>query len=456
MKKYDLLLRRGTALLPNSHFSEEISQHPQDLLTEAQVDIAIQSKKIVGIGSFQPEDFSQVIDCHGLHILPGVIDTQVHFREPGMTHKEDIESGSRAALMGGITAYFEMPNTKPSTTTQDLFHQKLTLSQSRAHTHYAYYYGADPSNLENLSQLELNKNSPGIKVFLGVSTGSLLIQSDEDLEQILKSTKTRIVFHSEDDALLNQRKHLIRPNDPSSHPEWRSAESALTSTKRILALAEKLNRQVHILHISTAEEMDFLQNKKKWATLEVLPQHLYLNAPDCYKKWGTFAQQNPPIRELRHRQRILQALKDGLVDIVASDHAPHTQEEKENPYPQSPSGMPGVQTLLPLMLDLVSKKEIRLTHMTALMTEKPKRIFGIQNKGRIEKGADADFTLVDMGKKRMIEKSWLQSKSPWSPFEGMEIQGWPQGVILAGRLAMWDDEIVLPHAGEAIEFNKPS
>ncbi len=452
MKKYDLLLRRGTALLPRK--SATASSHPRDLLQEEQIDIAIQQGKIVDLGTFSSEDSSHVIDCQGLHILPGVIDTQVHFREPGMTHKEDIESGSRAALMGGITAFFEMPNTKPPTTTTERLQEKMTLSKSRAHAHYAYYAGAEPENISALSHLEKEAHCPGIKVFLGLSTGTLLIQSDEQLEQILKSTNKRVVFHAEDDYILNDRKHFIRENDPTSHCEWRNAESALNATKRIVSTAERLNRKVHILHVTTEEEMDYLKNKKHLATVEVLPQHLYLHAPDCYQKLGTKAQQNPPIREERHRLRLLKALKEGTVDIVASDHAPHTLEEKEHPYPKSPSGMPGVQTILPLMLNLVSKGEITLAHMTALMTEKPKQIFGIKSKGRIEVGGDADFTLVDLSKKRIIEKEWLQSKSQWSPFVGMEVQGWPQGVILGGRLAMWDDEVILPHAGQPLNFEE--
>lgn len=464
MKKFDLLLRNGMALLPssaalennllNSNLNKISHTHPSKLLIEERVDIGISGGKISEIGSLSQEDAEKVIDCKGLHVLPGLIDTQVHFREPGMTHKEDIESGSRAALMGGMTAFFEMPNTKPATTTKELLLNKFELSKDRSHTHYAFYSGAEPGNLQTLKDLENISGSPGIKVFLGLSTGSLLIQSDAQLEEILRDTKSRIVFHSEDDDVLNQRRQVIRPGDVASHSEWRNVESALTSTKRILSMAKKLDRRVHILHVSTAEEMDFLESQKEWATVEVLPQHLYLSSPDCYERLGSFAQQNPPIREERHRLRILKALKDGLVDIVASDHAPHTKEEKEQPYPQSPSGMPGAQTLLPLMLNLVNQGEISLTHMTALMSEKPRQIFGIQNKGRIVLGGDADFTLVDMTKQRTIDQDWLQSKAGWSPFIGMKVTGWPQGVVLDGRIAMWDEEIVLPHRGRALEFQR--
>lgn len=454
MEKIDLLLKNGTVLLPRKNAPQGHKALPQDLLEEVQADIAISGNKIVGIGSYSQQSSEHTIDCKGLHILPGLIDTQVHFREPGMTHKEDIESGSKAALYGGVTGFFEMPNTKPPTTNLQLLEDKLNLSKRRSHTHFAYYSGAEPKNLQQLAELERHPNSPGIKVFLGLSTGTLLLRSDEDLMKLLSLTKSRIVFHSEDDDVLDSRKSFIKENDPSSHPVWRDENSALTATKRILAAAEKLNRTVHILHVSTAEEMDFLSQKKKWATVEVLPQHLYLSAPECYQTHGTKAQQNPPIREARHRERLRRALREGLVDIVASDHAPHTLEEKANSYPKSPSGMPGVQTLVPLMLNLVSQGELSLPHFTALMTEKPKRIFKIKNKGRIEIGADADFTLVDMEKNRIIEQSWLKSKSPWSPFVGMEVKGWPQGVILNGRLAMWDDEMVLPHAGQAYEFEK--
>ena len=454
MKHFDLILKNGHVVLPKPSSPSGMMALPQNLLDVIQTDVAVSNGKIVGLGSYSEQASEKIIDCKGLHILPGLIDTQVHFREPGMTHKEDIESGSRAALLGGVTGFFEMPNTKPSTTTKERLDEKIQLSHQRSHTHFAYYSGAEPANIPHLAELEKHPHSPGIKVFLGLSTGTLLLRTDEDLHRLLSSTQSRVVFHSEDDDVLDQRKSFIRDGDPSSHCVWRNEHSALAATQRILAAAEKLNRTVHILHISTAEEMDFLAKKKKWATLEVLPQHLYLSAPECYSKYGTKAQQNPPIRESRHRERLRRALKEGLVDIVASDHAPHTVEEKSQPYPKSPSGMPGVQTLVPLMLNLVSQKEISLPHFTALMTEKPKRIFKIRNKGRIELGADADFTLVDLKQTRVIEESWLQSKCPWSPFVGLQVQGWPRGVILNGHIAMWDDEITRPHSGQAMEFEK--
>ncbi len=453
----DMILKNGILLVPknstNSQISIDETRDPRQMLHEVKTDLGIKNGKIQIIADLASHEATEIIDCSGLHILPGLIDTQVHFRDPGMTHKEDLFTGSLAALKGGITGFFEMPNTNPVTTSAQRIQEKLDLAKEKSHVNYAFYSGVEPETIDGLPTLEMVPHSPGLKVFLGLSTGHLLIRTDEDLERILRATKRRVVFHSEDDDTLEARKDQIVENDPSTHPIWRSEESALRSTERILAACEKLNRTCHILHVTTEEETHFLKRKRKWATMEVLPQHLLLHAPDCYEQYGTLAQQNPPIRSSHHRLALRQALKDGLVDVIASDHAPHTLEEKKRPYPKSPSGMPGVQTLVPLMLNEVNQGLLSLAHFTALMTESPRRIFGIEKKGRIEIGYDADLTIVDMKKRKIIEKDWLVSKCGWSIFEGRSVQGWVQGSILGGRKALWDDQVLTQHLGLPMNFS---
>jgi dihydroorotase len=441
---FDLLLKNATVLVPN----------PQGAgLIEAKLDVAVADGKTAKIAPQINEPASKTLDLKGLHLLPGVIDSQVHFREPGLTHKEDLETGTRGAVLGGVTTVFEMPNTAPSTTTQEAFEDKLHRAQNRCHTHYAFFIGASAENASELAKLEVLPHCSGVKIFMGSSTGNLLVDNDEALEKIMRSGHRRVIVHSEDEARMRERRHIATDSqDVHMHPVWRDAESALISTKRLINLARKTGRKVHVLHVSTGEEMDFLQDKKDIATVEVLPQHLTLFAPDCYDRLKNYAQQNPPIREKRHLDRIWKAVLDGTVDIIGSDHAPHTREEKERPYPQSPSGMPGVQTLVPIMLNHVNQGRLPLTHFAQLVTENPRRVFGIKNKGRIEVGYDADFTVVDMKKERVIENSWIASRSGWTPYDGMKVQGWPTHTILLGEVVMENDIVVAPHRGQGVWF----
>jgi len=441
---FDLLLKNATVLVPDP-------QGPG--LKEEKLDVAVADKKITKIASSINEPTSKVLDLKGLHLLPGVIDSQVHFREPGLTHKEDLETGTRSAILGGVTTIFEMPNTAPSTTTQEAFEDKLQRAKDRCHAHYAFFIGASAENAKELSHLELLPHCSGVKIFMGSSTGNLLVDNDEALENILRSGHRRVIVHSEDEARMRERRHIaVDSQDVHMHPVWRDAESALISTKRLIGLARKTGRRVHVLHVSSGDEMDFLQDKKDIATVEVLPQHLTLFAPDCYDRLKNYAQQNPPIREKRHMDRIWKALLDGTVDIIGSDHAPHTREEKERPYPQSPSGMPGVQTLLPIMLNHVNDGRLSLTHFVQLVSDNPRRVFGLKNKGRIEVGYDADFTVVDMGKKRVIENKWIASRCGWTPYDGMQVQGWPTHTILLGEVVMENDTVLAPHKGQGVFF----
>jgi len=441
---FDLLIREGTCLLPNPSGTG---------LSEQKADVGIINGRIAEIGVNLPVTAKKVINAKGLHVLPGVIDSQVHFREPGLVHKEDLETGTRAAILGGVTSIFEMPNTNPATVNVELFEDKLARAKNRAHCNYAFFVGASHENVAELKELELHAHCSGIKIFMGSSTGSLLVEDDESLEKILGQGHRRVIVHSEDEMRLRERKHIaVEKADVHFHHIWRDEITALQSTERLLRLARKTGRKIHVLHVSTAEEMDVLKNSKDIATVEVLPQHLTLWAPDCYDRLGTYAQQNPPIRDKRHHDRIWQAVLDGTVDVIGSDHAPHTREEKERPYPSSPSGVPGVQTLVPIMLNHVNNGKLSLAKFTELVTENPRRVFGIQNKGRLVVGGDADVTLVDMKAQRTIENSWIASRCGWTPFDGMKVQGWMTHTIVGGNIVMENDEVVLPHSGKPVNF----
>ena len=443
-KKFDLVLKNGHCVVPN----------PTSKQLEVQsLDIGISGGQILEISSSIAAADGPVIDLNGLHVLPGLIDTQVHFREPGLTYKEDIESGSRSALFGGLTGFFEMPNTKPPTTSLAALETKFDLAANRRHTHFAFYGGSVGDQFPELSKQENHPHSPGIKIFMGTSTGGYLVDQDDTLIEILKNTRRRLVVHCEDEPTLKAREHLIQ-NDPHPrvHPVWRNEESALRATQRIVKHARSLNRRLHILHITTAEEVDFLRDQKDIATFEVLPQHLLLSAPECYEVLGSLAQMNPPIRNLRHQQALWRAVNDGTVSMMGSDHAPHTLTEKSKPYPQSPSGIPGVQTFLPLMLNFVNQNKMTLTRLVELMSHNPAKIFKIKNKGQIKVGNDADFSIVDLKKTKRIENSWIQSKCAYSPYHGMQIQGWVHSVILKGELVFQEDQIIKKSKGCPLYF----
>lgn len=415
-------------------------------------DIGLRNGRIAAVGSLGASAAGEVIDCTGLHILPGVIDTQVHFREPGLEHKEDLETGSRAAVLGGVTAVFEMPNTNPPTTNPDALADKVRRARHRMFCDFAFYVGATRENVDDIPELERLEGSAGIKVFVGSSTGTLLVDDDPTLERIFAKLRRRAAFHSEDEARLRERAGIRRPGDPSSHPEWRDEIAALTSTQRLVRLAEKHGRRIHILHVSTAEEMAFLAEHKEWASVEVTPHHLTLVAPECYQRLGTYAQMNPPVREDRHRQALWAGLSAGIVDVLGSDHAPHTREEKDHTYPQSHSGMTGVQTLLPIMLDHVNAGRLSLERLVDLTSHGPQRLFGIRNKGRIAVGYDGDLTVVDLKRQQTIDNSMIASRCGWTPYHGVTVTGWPVGTFVRGRRVMWEGEVLGPAAGEPVRF----
>ncbi len=437
-ERFDLILKGGTLVTPAGPRA---------------ADVGVRDGRIAALGTLDPDAGEQVIDVRGLHVLPGVIDTQVHFREPGLEHKEDLASGTAAAALGGVTTVFEMPNTTPSTLTALDLQDKLSRAKGRAWTDHAFFMGAAAENVEHLAALEQQPGCCGVKIFMGSSTGSLLVDDDETLLQALRNGRRRVAVHAEDEARLRERLALVRGGaDVAQHPEWRDVETARLATQRVLNLARRAGRRIHVLHVTTAEEIPLLAANKDVATMEVTPQHLTLTAPECYQRLGTFAQMNPPIREARHRDALWHAIDQGIVDVVGSDHAPHTREEKARSYPTSPSGMPGVQTLLPLMLDHVNAGRLTLERLVDLVCAGPQRIYGIAGKGRVAVGYDADFTVVDLKARREITAKWLAAKCGWSPFEGITVTGWPKATIVRGNIVMREDELQGDPTGQPARF----
>ena len=414
-------------------------------------DVAVADGRIVGIGNYPGV---RKVDCSGLDILPGVIDSQVHFREPGLEHKEDLETGSRAAVLGGVTAVFEMPNTSPNTDTADRVADKLARAHHRMWCDHAFYVGATAENAPELAELERIPGTAGVKIFMGASTGSLLVAEDENLARVLASGMRRVAIHAEDEERMNARKDLRVEGDPASHPVWRDDESAMLATRRILKLAREARRPIHILHVTTPAELELISQHRDIASCEVTPQHLTLHAEDAYPRLGSHAQMNPPIRSKAHVEGLWFWLQQGVPDVIGSDHAPHTREEKAKAYPASPSGMPGVQTLLPLMLNHVAEGRMTLERLIDMTSAGVQRIFGLVGKGRIAAGYDADFTIVDLKRSETITNAQAESRSGWTPFDGMTVTGWPVGTVIRGHKVMWEGEILSPAQGEALRFHE--
>ena len=434
---YDLILKGGTLV---NHDGEGVR------------DLGVKGGRFAAIGDLGKASASETIDCRGLHLLPGVIDTQVHFREPGLTHKEDLESGSLSAVMGGVTAVFEMPNTDPLTISAETLADKVKRGHHRMHCDFAFFVGGTRENVKDLTELERLPGCAGVKVFMGSSTGSLLVADDKGLRDILKVIRRRASFHAEDEPRLTERKNLRVEGDPRSHPIWRDEQAALIATERLVRIAHETGARVHVLHISTRQEMEFLAGHKDVASVETTPHHLTLEAPGCYERLGTRAQMNPPVRDAAHKAGIWHGIGNGVVDVLGSDHAPHTREEKAKSYPASPSGMTGVQTLVPVMLDHVHAGRLSLLRLVDLTSAGPARLFGIAGKGRIAVGYDADLTVVDLKRRETITDRWVASRAGWTPYDGMKVTGWPVGTFIRGHKAMWQGELVAPAQGERVRF----
>ena len=414
-------------------------------------DITVSGGKIKSIGKADLNNH-KVYDAENKIVLPGIIDTQVHFREPGSTDAEDLESGSRAAVLGGVTSLFEMPNTNPPTANLVEFEKKLKAAKNRMHSNYAFYFGATPSNTDQLAQLKNVEGCCGVKLFAGSSTGNLLVDKEADIEKVISSSDRVVSIHSEDEDIIKLRKKFIRKGDVHSHHEWRNVECAMSSTRRVVKIAERYNKKIHVLHVTTKDEVDFLAMHKKNVTFETTPQHLTLYAPDCYDKLGTYAQMNPPLRGKEHYDRLWTAIKNNIVDVLGSDHAPHLKANKDKEYPYSPSGMPGVQTIFPVMIDHVNNGKLTLNQLINLMCENPCRIFGIKNKGFIKEGFDADLTIVDMKKEVTIKDEMIASKCGWTPFNNYKVKGFPVGTIVNGILVMSDGKILVESKGKPLRF----
>ena len=439
---FDLLIRGGTVVNQSG---------------VGRADVGVTDGVIAAIGDLGQASAGEVVDATGLHVLPGVIDSQVHFREPGPTHKEDLETGSRAAVLGGVTGVFEMPNTNPTTSTEAMLQDKLDRAAGRKdhggmHCNHAFYVGGTHANADHLHELERLPGCCGVKVFMGASTGDLLIADDDGLRRVLNSINRRASFHSEDEARMAERRALAREGDWTSHIEVRDKESAIISTERLIRMAREANKRIHVLHISTAEEVPILAANKDLVTCEVLPNHLSIYAPDAYQRLQGRVQQNPPIRDYENAQGLWEGVRQGVFDVLGTDHAPHTLEEKAMPYPASPSGMPGVQTLVPLMLDWVSKGALSLERFVDMTSHGVQRVWGLVGKGRLAVGYDADITIVDLKAKRTIRDEDQATRSGWTPYHGREVTGWPTHTIIDGRVVMAEDEIVLAHSGKPYRF----
>lgn len=434
---FDLIIKGGTVATPGGL---------------GIADVGVRDGRIAEIGAFAASQAGEVFEAAGLHVLPGVIDSQVHFREPGLEWKEDLETGSRAAALGGVTAVFEMPNTDPSTTSPGMLVDKLARARGRMHVDHAFYAGATHDNTDLLPEMERMPGCCGVKVFMGASTGQLLVEDDEGVERVLSAISRRAAFHSEDEYRLADRRKLARQGDWTSHPEVRDVEAAVSSTKRLLRLARKTGKRIHVLHVTTGDEMELLARAKDIATCEITPQHLTLAGPEAYQRLKGYAQMNPPIREEHHRAALWLAVNQGIPDVIGSDHAPHTKEEKSRPYPASPSGMPGVQTIVPVMLTHVADGKMSIERFIELTSAGPQRVFGIAGKGRIAQGYDADFAIVDLKARRTITHAWSASRCGWTPFDGMEAKAWPVATFVRGAMVMCDDQLVAPGRGEPVRF----
>jgi dihydroorotase len=437
-ESFDLVLRGGTCLTPGGAVA---------------ADIGVRGEAIAAIGDLGRAAAAATVDCAGLHVLPGVIDTQVHFREPGLEHKEDMATGTAAAALGGVTAVFDMPNTRPPTVTAADLADKCRRAKGRAWVDMAFFVGATAENIAGLDDLERLPGCAGVKMFMGSSTGTLLVADDAGVAKVLANGRRRVAVHCEDERRLQERFTIVAGGAPAAmHPEWRDAEAAVLATRRLLALARGVARRVHVLHVSTADELAPLAEHRDIATVEVTPQHLTLLAPDCYEELGTYAQMNPPIRDRHHCLALWQAIGEGLVDCIGSDHAPHTRPEKNQPYPQSPSGMPGVQTLVPVLLGHVTRGRLSLERFVDLTSAGPARIYGIARRGRLALGYLADFTVVDLKVRRTIRNRWIASRCGWTPFDGLTVTGWPVMTFVRGHRVMAEGELIGGPVGEAVRF----
>ncbi len=436
--RYDLLIRNGTCV---TAWGMEVA------------DVGVRDGRIAAIGSLASASAAEAIDAAGLHVLPGLIDPHVHLRDPGDPAIETLSTGTRGAVLGGLAAVFDMPNTAPAVVDAERLSWKQSYAEANAWCDIGLYVGATKTNAASLSALELERGVCAIKVFAGSSTGDLLVEDDESLERVMRSGRRRIAYHSEDEYRLQARRTLFKTGDPYvSHMHWRDEETAFLGTRRLMSLAERTGRPAHILHVSTAEELAYLRDYRDIATVEVLVNHLTQVAPDVYETLEGFGVMNPPIRGRRHLEAAWEAVRNGTVDTIGSDHAPHPADRKRLPWPDCPAGLTGVQTLVPIMLDQVNAGRLDLPRLVDLMCAGPARVYGALGKGRLAAGYDADFTLVDMKHRRRIENEWIVSPCGWTPFAGTDVTGWPVATIVRGHTVMREGEVLGGTVGRLVRF----
>ena len=413
-------------------------------------DLLIENGKILGIAPPKNAAADEVVDATGLHLLPGVIDDQVHFRDPGLTHKEDLHTGSLACAKGGVTTFLEMPNTKPTTTSVEALHEKLALAATKSVVNYGFYIGATESNVPDLAEA---KRTPGIKIFIGSSTGDLLVDSQEALERIFAETTLPACAHCEDEATIAANKaRLGTLNDVRQHSQLRDHLAAYVSTKRAIELAHRHNHRFHVLHVSTADELPLIRDHRKLITAEACPHHLLFHVGD-YDRLGNLIQMNPSIKTAADNAALWQALRDGVIQVIATDHAPHTLDEKAKSYPQSPSGLPAVENSLALMLDAMHRGECTLEQIVFWMCDAPARVWDIVNKGRIAEGYDADLVLVDLQKTQTVRNADQLTKCGWSPWDGVELTGWPVRTWVMGQTVFQNGRVDADHRGHEARYD---
>lgn len=420
-----------------------------------QVDVLIQGQKILAIAPPRTAQADEVIDATGLHLLPGVIDDQVHFRDPGLEHKEDLRTGSRACAKGGVTTFLEMPNTRPTTTSRQALAEKLERAAQKCCVNYGFYVGASfdaATGHTNVEELKTATRTPGIKIFIGSSTGDLLVDSQAALEQIFAETTLPICAHCEDEATVRENsRRLDGGKHVRDHSQIRDVQAALIATKRAVDLATRHRHQFHVLHVSTAAEAEFLRDRPAWVSAEACPHHLFFTIDD-YERLGTLVQMNPSVKSASDAAALWDALRDGRIEVIATDHAPHTLEEKQAAYPKSPSGVPAVENSLALMLDAASRGRCSLQQVVSWMCDAPARIWHLKNKGRIAEEFDADLVLVDLQKRARILNESQLTKSRWSPWHGQELTGWPVRTFVMGRTVFSENHVDDAVLGAEVEF----
>lgn len=424
-------------------------------------DIYINQGRIEQIDGVIDRDADELIDATGLYVLPGLIDDQVHFREPGLTHKADIWHESRAAVAGGTTSFMEMPNTVPNTLTQTLLEDKYQIAGQASLANYSFYMGASNDNLEEV--LRTNpRDVCGVKVFMGSSTGNMLVDNEETLQNIFSNVPMLIATHCEDEATIrhNLEKYKAEYGDnitPAMHPLIRTAEACYISSSKAVELAKKHNTRLHILHISSGIETKLFDHttplSQKRITAEACVHHLWFTDKD-YAEKGNWIKWNPAVKTETDRQQILQAIRDGYIDVIATDHAPHTREEKTQSYLDAPSGGPLVQYALQVLLELVDKKELTLEQVVEKTAHNTATCFQIENRGFIREGYWADLVIVDRNKPYKVEQSTILSKCAWSPFENYTFGSTIEHTIVSGKKVYSQGQIIETEAGQRLLFDR--